>query len=755
MAVKTTKISDNKYSSYWFDADEYDYYGSRYSGYGALDRFVGTDSDDDDDDTGLTRGQRSKTIEKPEMSLPQVLKLGAFMRSCANFVRILTGKDIPVRYKKGEDSYTDGKSVVLSANIEGNFDSTVGLALHEASHILLTQFSFITELIEGNGHGYSRTTALRDKHIPQELVEKILKLVPQIKNWNWGKLFKNNFPRFVHGEDEATQAAIVYLLINYKDILNWIEDRRIDSYVYGTAPGYRGYYEALYNRYFHSEDTQKMIANTKMHNEETMDSYIARIIGLITPGAPLNILKGLPAIAKKIDLANIDRLKSTSDAADLATDILKIVVDHIEGVNFVETKMQKMAGAQGDADGSDSNAEFDPDGIDIESLSDKECKEMFGVNKATLKRMLNKLKGQKKFGEGNVKKAKLSNTVAKQIADMVEAGISMDIVSTEQEKYRGDGSGSQSVNILFIGRMTPGVLENANFRTMFSKNTTAYGCSENIQAINEGFVLGKLLGSRLQVRNEEKSLKHTRQDSGKIDRRLISALGYDVTSIFSKTDVTRYPKAHIHISVDISGSMSGLRMFKALKTATAIAVASSMVSNIECVVSFRGTTYENIPAVAIGYDSRVNKLSHLRKYFAHIYPNSTTPESLCYPSIMKNSFPKPSSDTNFYFVNLSDGAPFFSTNKGTNGQFSFSGDVAIRHCKALVTQMKRDFNAVVIAYLITGSGWGEADFEDFTRMYGSANAFNIDTSRVDLIARTMNKKFLEGSTKKGGAEGAF
>ena len=59
------------------------------------------------------------------------MKLAATLRAVSNFVNIVTGESIPVEYK-GKDSYTDGKSITISANIKDkNFDPTVGLALHE------------------------------------------------------------------------------------------------------------------------------------------------------------------------------------------------------------------------------------------------------------------------------------------------------------------------------------------------------------------------------------------------------------------------------------------------------------------------------------------------------------------------------------------------------------------------------------------------------------------------------------------------
>ena len=69
------------------------------------------------------------------------IKLAATKRAIANFVQIVTGENIPVKFNTKGDSYTDGKSVTISANLKDkDFDPAVGLALHEGSHILLTDF---------------------------------------------------------------------------------------------------------------------------------------------------------------------------------------------------------------------------------------------------------------------------------------------------------------------------------------------------------------------------------------------------------------------------------------------------------------------------------------------------------------------------------------------------------------------------------------------------------------------------------------
>ena len=75
-------------------------------------------------------------------------RLSSARKAIANFVTIATGKAIPVKFSTTSQSYTDGKSVVLSGDIDDSekFDIGVGLSLHEGSHILLSDFQFLVEL---------------------------------------------------------------------------------------------------------------------------------------------------------------------------------------------------------------------------------------------------------------------------------------------------------------------------------------------------------------------------------------------------------------------------------------------------------------------------------------------------------------------------------------------------------------------------------------------------------------------------------
>jgi len=52
-----------------------------------------------------------------------------------------------------------------------------------------------------------------------------------------------------------------------KTLINIIEDRRIDNFIYKTAPGYRGYYEALYDKYFNAKIIDKGLKSDEYIDE--------------------------------------------------------------------------------------------------------------------------------------------------------------------------------------------------------------------------------------------------------------------------------------------------------------------------------------------------------------------------------------------------------------------------------------------------------------------------------------------------------
>ena len=86
-------------------------------------------------------------IEEEKQKGRDLVALASYRRAISNFVSIVTGKSIPVEFNSNDTSYTTGKKVVLGSKLnDKNFDVAVGLALHEGSHILLSDFDLLNDL---------------------------------------------------------------------------------------------------------------------------------------------------------------------------------------------------------------------------------------------------------------------------------------------------------------------------------------------------------------------------------------------------------------------------------------------------------------------------------------------------------------------------------------------------------------------------------------------------------------------------------
>jgi len=106
-------------------------------------------------------------LDKVESKHSNLMALASYKKAIGNFVNIVTNEHIPVTFDvRGDNSYTDGKSVTISAKMDDkDFDSTVGLALHEGSHIKLTDFNTLKKIQNDDiGLSIHYYQMLADKH---------------------------------------------------------------------------------------------------------------------------------------------------------------------------------------------------------------------------------------------------------------------------------------------------------------------------------------------------------------------------------------------------------------------------------------------------------------------------------------------------------------------------------------------------------------------------------------------------------------
>jgi len=603
-------------------------------------------------------------------------KLASAQRAIGNFVSIVTGKQIPVHFQNNDQSYTDGRSVTIGSKIEdNNFDATVGLALHEGSHIALTNFKLLDGCYIGSSfHSY---IAMRGGDPDMNMVESDIMQV--------------------------------------KDLFNWVEDRRIDYHVYTNAPGYRKYYESMYAKYFNSVIVDKALQSEEKTDED-WDSYMFRIINLTNPNRKIDALEVLPTVWKTIDLKNINRLKNSEDALNVAIEVYKIVSKQVNG----STSKQQQDKSNKTSNKSQSKTKS----IVNSKLSNRQQE-----------RLRKQIQKQKEFVNGKPKKVgKLSKKDNAIVKSLKESGTESNPVNTG--KF---GSHMYNVDAIVIKKMTHSVM--CHMESIFDSRglkenrepKSWYGPGDGIQ---KGIILGKQLGKKLQLRNEEKSLKSTRLNTGKIDRRLISQLGFQNANVFHRIVTDRYKNFFIHISIDASGSMGGGRFRNAIKSAVAIAQAASMTTGIRVQISLRGTSNlegnSEKTVTVYTYDSAVDKMSKIKKYFPYLQTFGCTPEGLSFKSILPYIKADAKGDE-CIFINYSDGAP----SSVTGCAYTYNG---IDFTRKVINEMK-EIGINVLSYFIDGrsEGWCA---DAFRRMYGN-NAEFIDTSNLTQISKSINKKFLE------------
>ena len=716
--------SGNNYSSFWLDND-----------------WDTASSWDDEDD-------------KPKG--PDLIALASYRRAIANFVNIVTSKNIPVTFTSQGDSFTDGKKVTISAKLDDKlFDSTVGLALHEGSHILLSDFDFVKQL---------------DVNIPKEYIDR-----------GFSKGYSQNDVK-----------------VHIKNLLNFVEDRRIDYHIFSNAPGYKGYYHSMYDKYFRAKVVDKGLLSDE-YTDENLDSYFFRIINITNSNTRLDKLNGLREIWKVLDLKNISRLGSTEESFNTALDVYNVVLNNLpDGVEKTNKDTGEVsyerADGSGDSNHSDSNMdsgseesreiteeEFNDLLDSIESGETKEGEGNVSVNvdgsedsdgtvgggttdgktsddktsdggtevgkkkseitlsDAQKKQLENAIKKQKKFMDEEIQKKKLSKKDKSAIDAIDASGMSYKEVGKDL-KDTWDGK-SKKTKCILVKNLNKSLVESG---TVSMLSSHSYYRSDTEEAIEEGLRLGTILGRKLSVRTESRDTKYTRKDTGRIDKRLIAELGFGNSNVFSQTFVDTYPDAFLHISVDASGSMSGGKWKRTMKSVVAMTKAIDMIEGVDVVVSFRSTqdsgsgrsrSSREHPIMLIAYDSRKDSLVKVKTLWKHIRCNGTTPEGLCYEAIM-DEMVEGMKDRESYFLNFSDGMPMFS-----NDDVNYYHGEALDHTRKMVKEI-RNRGIKVMSYFIGDSYDGERNMGDFKRMYGKDSEF-VDVTSVTAVSRTMNKKFLE------------
>lgn len=636
-----------------------------------------------------------------------LIKLSSIRKTICNFVKILTCKNIPVKFSGEGKSVTNGSEIYISSDIYtlDDFSAAVGLALHESTHCIKTNFTVLSAAFA---------------NVPKEIFDVSDKL---------------NIPR-------PTMEKFMHTMFNI------IEDRYIDDFIINTAPGYKHYYVKLYDKYFNSDyiDTLLKSDNFKF---PSLASYEFRIMNFTNVNTDLNALPELDTIAKLIDITNISRLKKTKHRIELAFEVTKVVLgciektsDHndiVSGNDPTSEAITEISHIISDTPPENSSKKS-PDIISKTSFSDTDDEELNAEAQIDIE-------SQRKFTIGNIDKESLTST-EQGIMDMIEDnGIDLVFIdspmSNSVEKIKCIVVKKLTESLLFSGK----TIFPMSVAEKFGESMEITSPPEMTSAINDGILLGKRLGRKLNIRNEVTVDMHIHKSRGKLYKKHLYKRSYDAKNIFSVLEEYPYRMASIHISVDASSSMAlGSKWCDTISMVVAICKATSMVGNIHTSVSFR-TTHDTIggtsfPYVVIAYDSKKDSFNKIKKLFPYLCPNGYTPEGLAYSSTMGLFSEIAPDEIDKYLINLSDGEPFFICNNGI-----YKDSIATEHTRKQINNIK-GMGVSVLSYFISNTTTSDLydgisnTEKNFKHMYGKDAKF-ISTDNLSEIASTLTSLFLK------------
>jgi len=336
----------------------------------------------------------------------------------------------------------------------------------------------------------------------------------------------------------------------------------------------------------------------------------------------------------------------------------------------------------------------------------------------------------------------MSKSDAEKINAAAESNMQYEAVGGDIHNDTGNTYKGNITNCMVVKGITQSVIDSnlIGSHCVPVENGKRWAEARGKDYVAEGVVLGTMLGKRLKTRDEDRTLKTTRMETGRIDRRLIAELGFGNDRVFNQIIHNTVTPSVIHISIDASGSMSGTKWQAAMKTSIAIAKAGSMVSSLECVISVRGSYgwgATGAPLMWVVYDSKKDKFDAVKNKFYAVQATGSTPEGLCFQAVLKEVLTE-ARGKDAYFINISDGEPGYS-----DSNLSYGGEYAVLHTAAQVTKMKKA-GIKVLSYFVcedVNSSWINRSKDQFRRMYGSEAEF-IDINNLTQLSGSLNKLFV-------------
>lgn len=667
---------------------------------------------------GSSADELAEKVE--EGSIEYLDRLRRIQRATANFVNIVTGRDIPVVYSSGQQSYTTGKQVVLSADTDPlKLDSLVGTALHEGAHCLLSNRSLAFLPLMHNEF----EKLVRGRPILASSFKLGLNVTKSAIGANLGQ----------KGETVMDHVQMV---------MNVLEDRRIDLWMYKNAPGYRPYYDSLYNTYWHSDTVDKMMQDPRAW-DRSVEAYFMFIINITNKHYNEQAMPGLAEIKKIANLTDagvsargdedegwhtwVGAVKANTPTVNfdrvpkLFADAVKIVEIVYENATKLEADFKPNSKGPGDMQPGDL-----PNMDNASGTRPATQAEIDALRKA--------LDRQKKFLDGDIEKKEIDARDATQLDNMQQSNA---MITSVEGDFLPRGV---KAKVIIYRNITKEIAKSAAFPFSVNASSRYYGSSTSRgtnsmmeKALSDGIKMGNVLAHRIRVMQDERPLTFNRQEHGRLDKRRVSALGLGSDDVFQFTITEKKKPANLWMDIDFSGSMAGVKVQQAMTVAVAIAKAAELTRTLNCTIAIRDG--DDAVRIAILYDSRKHSFNQLRAIVPYLTAAGGTPESLAFEAV-KEEMLKMYGGERKYFINLSDGEPAHAfTFRGQSYNYGYAASYS--HTRRLMKEFRAAGIHILSYYIGNGS-----THDGFRQMYGHDAVF-IDPSQISGIVRTLNKLLMK------------
>ena len=606
--------------------------------------------------------------------LLKAFKLSAFKRSIGNFVHIIVAgnTNIKVAFNDGVVSSTDGKTVIIGAPTKTtSTDVIIGMALHEAAHCAYSPIKSWNRL---------RNKAAKYNNLYRDTL--------------FSPLVSSTMCR---GDNEAFNVMMTFNLI-----VNIIEDMRIDRIVYSESPGYRPYYQALYNQYVYNKSNDHALA-TSAYRSPTIDNYLRMLMSIGNNNLNPLDLPRFQDILDIIDLPNLNKLSlyplgwihTTSYKLD-GFETSKPLWMNVDPIWTMAMKVLEIIITETDGD-----------------FSESVVRKLYESSTTVLNKHF---RTRVEFISGVTNKKSPSEKMLKLLDSIDELDLKITDVGEE-----GD----------ILPRKIPVITSTGGFPFIGSRRAN----------LSRGMQMGRQLAEQLQFRADPIAASYQRQSHGKIDKTMLHLLGTDNFNVFTKTRTDYFRPVVVYLTIDASSSMDGIKWSAATRLMVSMAVLADTNPTLDLVITLRGTTRppNGLPILSVIHDSRKNSFSESQHIFSNIVPSGYTPESLCFEAQLE-SIINEEKTSDVYFINVSDGCPQYEC--FINGsRFDYSGAMAIQHTRSMVTKLKNS-GVIVMSYFVsdlkTNDSSRSITSNIFKKMYGDTAEF-IDVDSTSQILRTLKK----------------